>query len=161
MTATNGTAPLSYQWHKNGVDIGGATANAYTTPATSASDNGAIFNVTVTNSAGNVTSADATLTVSSNYSVSGNVNWLSGGTGGMSGVTLSINTNPVQTTTTDSSGDYTLKQHSQRELHGPPSFSGATSSVFSPSSLPVTVSGAQPKATCTSRARWLTASPVP
>ncbi|TLZ35285.1 MAG: immunoglobulin domain-containing protein, partial [Gammaproteobacteria bacterium] len=37
VTAT-GTAPLSYQWQKNGTAIGGATAASYTTPATTASD---------------------------------------------------------------------------------------------------------------------------
>src|SRR5437762_11337347 len=33
VTAT-GTAPLSYQWQKNGTAIGAATAASYTTPAT-------------------------------------------------------------------------------------------------------------------------------
>jgi hypothetical protein len=61
----SGTAPLSYQWFKNSAAISGATASSYTTPATTASDNGSTFYVTVTNSAGSVTSATATLTVSS------------------------------------------------------------------------------------------------
>src|SRR5204862_2240054 len=30
----NGTAPLSYQWQKNGANINGATSASYTTPAT-------------------------------------------------------------------------------------------------------------------------------
>src|SRR5438105_14451228 len=38
VTAT-GTAPLSYQWQKNGTAIGAATTASYTTPATTASDN--------------------------------------------------------------------------------------------------------------------------
>jgi Abnormal spindle-like microcephaly-assoc'd, ASPM-SPD-2-Hydin/Immunoglobulin domain len=42
--------------------IPGATSVSYTTPATSASDNGSQFTVTVSNSAGSVTSAPATLT---------------------------------------------------------------------------------------------------
>jgi hypothetical protein len=58
-----GTATLTYQWSKNGTVIGGATAASYTTPATTASDNGAQFTVTITNSVGNVTSNAATLTV--------------------------------------------------------------------------------------------------
>src|SRR4029078_9677825 len=57
-----GPAPLSYQWKKNGTAIGGATNASYTTPATVAGDNGAIFTVVVTNGAGNVTSNNATLT---------------------------------------------------------------------------------------------------
>ena len=62
VTAT-GTSPLSYQWQKNGVAISGATASAYTTPATTVSDDGAQFAVTVTNSVGTVTSNTAALTV--------------------------------------------------------------------------------------------------
>ncbi|MBA0084873.1 MAG: hypothetical protein HRJ53_07750, partial [Acidobacteria bacterium Pan2503] len=58
-----GTAPLSYQWQKNGTAISGATAASYTTPATTSSDNGAQFSVVVSNVAGNVTSNAATLTV--------------------------------------------------------------------------------------------------
>jgi hypothetical protein len=63
VTATSGTLPLSYQWQKNGASIAGATSSNYTTPATIASDNGAAFRAIVTNAAGSVTSAAATLTV--------------------------------------------------------------------------------------------------
>src|SRR5437660_955193 len=59
-----GTAPLSYQWKRNSVNIAGATAAHYTTPATTSSDSGSTFRVVVTNTAGTVTSAAATLTVS-------------------------------------------------------------------------------------------------
>src|SRR5207249_1280877 len=62
VTAT-GTAPLSYQWQKNGATIGAATAASYTTPATTASDNGDQFTVVVSNAAGSVTSRAAALTV--------------------------------------------------------------------------------------------------
>ena len=58
-----GTAPLAYQWQKNGVDIAGATQPAYTTPPTTAADNGSVFRVTVSNIAGSVTSNQKTLTV--------------------------------------------------------------------------------------------------
>src|SRR6267378_1267021 len=58
-----GTAPLSYQWRKNGVNIAGATLSSYTTPATTTSDSGSTFSVVVTNNAGTVTSSAATLTV--------------------------------------------------------------------------------------------------
>src|SRR6195256_4116849 len=61
--AAAGTPPLGYQWQKNNANIAGATLSTYTTPATAASDNGATFGVIVTNSAGSVTSASATLTV--------------------------------------------------------------------------------------------------
>jgi len=48
----SGTAPLSYQWRKNGVAISGATSSNYTTPATTTSDSGSTFAVVVTNTAG-------------------------------------------------------------------------------------------------------------
>jgi Abnormal spindle-like microcephaly-assoc'd, ASPM-SPD-2-Hydin/Transmembrane protein 131-like N-terminal/Immunoglobulin I-set domain len=59
----NGTAPLSYQWRKNGAAISGATSASYTTSAETTSDNGALFSVVVSNSAGNAISNNATLTV--------------------------------------------------------------------------------------------------
>lgn len=59
-----GTATLTYQWKKNGAAVSGATSASYTTPATTASDNGAQFTVTITNAAGSVTSNAASLTVS-------------------------------------------------------------------------------------------------
>jgi hypothetical protein len=61
--AAGGTAPLNYQWQKNGVNIAGATAASYTTPVTATSDSGSTFRVVVSNTAGTVTSAAATLTV--------------------------------------------------------------------------------------------------
>jgi hypothetical protein len=61
--AAAGSAPLAYQWQRNGTEIAGATAAAYTTAATVAGDNGAKFRVVVSNGAGNVLSNEATLTV--------------------------------------------------------------------------------------------------
>ena len=58
-----GTGTLTYQWKKGGTAIGGATSSSYTTPATTAGDNGSQFTVTVTNGAGSATSNPATLTV--------------------------------------------------------------------------------------------------
>jgi hypothetical protein len=58
-----GTAPLSYQWLRNGTSISAATGSSYTTPTLAATDDGALFTVTVTNSAGSVTSSSAKLSV--------------------------------------------------------------------------------------------------
>lgn len=61
VTAT-GTAPLTYQWYRNGNPISGATASTLNLISVSASDAGT-YKVMVTNSAGSVTSNNATLTV--------------------------------------------------------------------------------------------------
>jgi hypothetical protein len=58
-----GTAPLFYQWQKNGAAITSATAATYITPVTMTSDSGELFRVVVSNSAGNITSMSAMLTV--------------------------------------------------------------------------------------------------
>ena len=59
----SGTAPLHYQWQKNGAAVSGATSATYTTPATTSADNSALFLVSVSNSAGSVNSQAATLSV--------------------------------------------------------------------------------------------------
>jgi hypothetical protein len=62
----SGTAPLSYQWRRNGANIAGATAASYTIASVVQADNGARFSVVVSNSAGSATSAEAVLTVTAN-----------------------------------------------------------------------------------------------
>src|SRR5207249_2774894 len=62
VTAT-GTAPLSYQWQKNGATIGAATAASYTTPARKSADYGKQVTVGVSNALGSETSTAAALTV--------------------------------------------------------------------------------------------------
>lgn len=57
-----GSGPMSFQWRKNGVDIDGANAAAYTLPAVAIADGGS-YSVRVSNGAGNVTSQAATLVV--------------------------------------------------------------------------------------------------
>lgn len=57
-----GTAPLSYQWRKNGANISGATSASYTISSVQSSDAGN-YTVVVSNSNGSVTSSTATLTV--------------------------------------------------------------------------------------------------
>ena len=59
----SGSAPLAYQWQRNGVNIAGATSATYTFTAATA-DNGALYRVLVSNGAGSVLSSSATLTVS-------------------------------------------------------------------------------------------------
>jgi hypothetical protein len=59
----HGTAPLSYQWSKNGTAITGATRSSYTTPVAVPGDEGAVFSVAVTNSIASVSSTGASLRV--------------------------------------------------------------------------------------------------
>jgi len=96
VTAT-GTGPLAYQWQKNGATISGATSATYTTPATSSSDNGSQFNVTVTNSIGSVTSNTITLTVTA-------PGQLSAGSSSFSFGSINVSTSSTQSTTVTNSG---------------------------------------------------------
>src|SRR5687767_4869875 len=61
--SATGTAPLSYQWQRDGGNIAGATGSSYTITASVLADNGAKFRAVVTNTASSVTSNEATLTV--------------------------------------------------------------------------------------------------
>jgi hypothetical protein len=58
----SGTAPLSYEWRKDGVAISGATSSTYTIASTKTPDAGS-YTVVVTNGAGSVTSNSTVLTV--------------------------------------------------------------------------------------------------
>ena len=62
----SGTAPLTYQWRRNGVAIPGATADSYTVAHVTPADSGARFSVQVRNPHATVTSDDAVLTVADN-----------------------------------------------------------------------------------------------
>jgi hypothetical protein len=127
----SGTTPLSYQWTRNSLPISGATSASYTTPATSGTDNGSQFAVTIINLVSTVTSAPATLTVNAPASIttqpanqtafvgqtatfsvvgagSGNLTyqWKKGGPS-IKGATLSSYTTPV-VTLSDSGSSFTV-----------------------------------------------------
>ena len=117
-----GTAPLSYQWQKNGSPISGATQASYTTPATTSADNGTQFVVVVSNSVGSVTSNAATLTVNAapGFSITSQP--------------------PSQTVMAGSSASYTLTVTPQGGFNGTVSFSAAglpsgATAIFTPASL--------------------------
>ena len=61
-----GTAPLAFQWRRNGTPIAGATGTSYTRNNVQLSDDGAGFDVVVSNAFGRITSATARLTVLQN-----------------------------------------------------------------------------------------------
>jgi glucose/arabinose dehydrogenase len=58
----SGAQPLSYQWMKNNVNIPGANSATYTIPNAQTTNQG-VYKVVVSNAYGNVTSNNATLTV--------------------------------------------------------------------------------------------------
>ncbi len=85
----NGTAPLSYQWQRNGVNISGANSASYTIQSVTANDNGAQFRVVVSNNFGSATSNSATLTVTPNNPPVGNITAPAAGTLYTAGETIS------------------------------------------------------------------------
>ncbi len=60
--AASGTAPLSYQWQKDSVNLAGATSATLTLSSVTSANAGS-YRAVVSNSAGSATSAAATLTV--------------------------------------------------------------------------------------------------
>ena len=77
--AGSGTAPLRYQWQRNGANIPNATSTTYTM-TTTAADNGATFRAVVSNDFGSATSNAATLTVVSNGAPTGSISSPAAGT---------------------------------------------------------------------------------
>jgi glucose/arabinose dehydrogenase len=64
--SASGTPPLTYQWQRGGVDVGGATSASYTFANVQESDHGALFRCVVTNDFGSASSSEAMLSVTSN-----------------------------------------------------------------------------------------------
>ena len=95
----SGTAPLTYQWRRNGTPIGGATSAGYTLTPTAVTDSGAQFDVVVSNVFGTATSAVATLTVNSSGGGGGG-----GGGGGASAFSYYGSFSRYPTTDNGSSG---------------------------------------------------------
>ncbi len=58
-----GTGTLTFQWHRNGVDVAGANGVSYTTPPTVLADDGSLFTIQVCNELLCRTSSSALLTV--------------------------------------------------------------------------------------------------
>jgi hypothetical protein len=64
----NGTAPITYQWRKGGVDIGGATSSTLSFASALEADAG-VYDCVVTNACGSATSGAATLAVQNSPSI--------------------------------------------------------------------------------------------
>ncbi len=142
--AATGTAPLTYQWFKDGVAIVGATVSSYTTPSTALTDTGKIFTATITNSAGNVTSSGATLTVNA--------------------IGPSISTQPVnQTVSAGQTATFSVSASgtgplAYQWLKGGSPISGATSSAYTTLATALSDSGSAYSVTVTNTAGNVTSS---
>ena len=71
MVNASGSAPLSFQWQRNQVNIAGATSAAYMLSSVTLADDSAKFRCVVTNAFGNATSNEATLTVNAPPAITG------------------------------------------------------------------------------------------
>ncbi|NMC63417.1 MAG: hypothetical protein GYA55_09660, partial [SAR324 cluster bacterium] len=110
-----GSSPLSYQWRKNGVAIGGATASAYSFTPQEA-DKGAKYSCVVSNAVGSVTSNDAVLTVNIPPSITTHP------------ASKTVNVGSIATFTVVAKGDAPLSYQWQRDGVN---ISGATSDSYS------------------------------
>ncbi|MGH9801574.1 MAG: hypothetical protein ACRD82_14520, partial [Blastocatellia bacterium] len=139
MTATftvsaTGSAPLSYQWRKNNVDIGGANSASYTTPATVLGDSGTQFTCFVSNAFGNDTSNAATLTVTTNQPPMATITLPTVGTLYSGGQTINYagtGTDPDQGTLPASAFTWQIDFHHDTHVHPfIAAFSGVSSGSF-------------------------------
>ncbi len=135
----SGTAPLSYQWEKNHVGISGATSSSYTQTNAQLSDSGALFRCVVTNSFGNATSNDATLTVTPNGAPTGTIDTPVVGTFYSGGETISYSgtgTDPEDITIPASGFTWQVDLHHDQHTH--PFIAPTTGSKTGSFTLPVT-----------------------
>jgi glucose/arabinose dehydrogenase len=150
--AASGTPPLAYQWQKfdgtawqnlaDGPGVSGATTATLNLTAVDAADAGQ-YRVTVTNSAGSVTSSAATLTITANQAPTGTITINSGLTNGrfIAGQPISFSgtaTDPEDGALGASAFtwriDYITSIASGNPVVRPfvPEFSGTTSGTFTP-----------------------------
>lgn len=123
VTAT-GTAPLAYQWRKGTSNITGATNASYTINAVATGDAGT-YNVVISNSVGNVTSNNATLTVTgSNQPPTAQINAPAAGATYAGGSTLSFSgagSDPEDGTLPASAFEWSVVFHHDTHTHPGPS----------------------------------------
>ncbi len=132
--AASGAATLNYQWQRNNGNIGGATSATYTINSTVIGDNGAQFRCVVTNSFGNATSNNATLTVTQNQPPVPTINTPVAGSHYSGGDTISYSgsaTDPEDGTEPASRFTWRVDLHHDTHTHPlVPNTSGSTSGSF-------------------------------
>jgi len=96
--AVRGTAPFTYQWKSNDTPIAGATSSTYTIPSAFISDSGSAITVTISNTAGSITSTPVTLTIVGNrYGLGGFMAAFPAGTSDITGVRFRVKVTENQT----------------------------------------------------------------
>ncbi|HWC29074.1 MAG TPA: LamG-like jellyroll fold domain-containing protein, partial [Dehalococcoidia bacterium] len=118
--SASGTPPLSYQWQRNNVNIGGATSASYTINSVQMSDNGANFRAIVTNSLGSATSENATLTVTGSTPPTASISTPAAGTLYNAGTTVSYSgngTDPEDGTLPASAFTWSIVFHHDQHTH--------------------------------------------
>lgn len=129
----SGTAPLQYQWQRNGVNIPNANSASYSF-TTTANDNGAMFRVVVSNNVGSATSNAATLTVLSNIAPTARITAPVSGTNYRGGQTFTYSgtgTDAEDGTLPASAFTWRVDFHHDDHVHPfVPSTSGVTSGTF-------------------------------
>ncbi|MBP6865888.1 MAG: immunoglobulin domain-containing protein [Candidatus Didemnitutus sp.] len=104
--AASGTAPITYQWRKDGAVIAGATAATYTVGAATPLDAGS-YTVDVTNAGGTATSDAAVITVKGIGLIRPG-GYAASVTGGAAGDTVTVNTALALKTYAESATPYTI-----------------------------------------------------
>ncbi|NQU38709.1 MAG: hypothetical protein HQ523_02020 [Lentisphaerae bacterium] len=105
--AAGGTQPLSYQWRRDGASLAGETGNSYLINPTVAADDGAAFDVVISNTYGVVTSAVAVLNVAAYVPTPAQIN--------ASPTNTAVTAGQAATFTVQASGDAPLQYQWRRE----------------------------------------------
>ena len=139
-----GSAPLAYDWQKDGVYITGATSASYTTPPAALADDGAQFACVVTNGAGSATSDAATLIVAAPAIT-------------IEPVTATVTERETATFTIVAAGSGTITYQWQRDGADIP---GATSATYKTPATTLADDGAEFTCVVTNLAGSVTSSPA-
>ncbi|HMJ71434.1 MAG TPA: PQQ-dependent sugar dehydrogenase [Cyclobacteriaceae bacterium] len=129
----NGAAPITYQWQINDVDVSGATSATFDVADVQISDDGKTVRCVITNSYGTVTSAAATLSVTSNKRPEPQFTWSlpDGATLYQGGQVLSFSGSAIDAEDGElGAADLTWKVNFHHDAHFHPAFpstSGVTS----------------------------------
>jgi len=130
----SGVGPLSYQWQRNGADIGGATAQSYTLTSPTLGDSGARFRVRVSNTVGGTLSNEAVLTVSTNQAPTATIVQPAAGTlysGGQTVAYSGTGTDPEQGSLPPTAFTWRVDFHHDTHTHPfLPSTTGAAGGSF-------------------------------